>query len=203
MNPSNKADLGLLGLGFIGLVGDFKGPDLAELHTLTQTAKRWEMGVSAQQESCNSSLTSWRNPSVERNCCQPPVGGCKGKRNTTRPGGRFAAALNRIHSEHQFEHQHLSMGGSRSRCTEYPMLHMSPYSLRDHDKCGTGGSSVLPVAVFVLFLFSFQSRIHLDIKLIYKARQKKPVPSNAGAVATAMPLSWQTECRESREQAQG
>lgn len=65
MNPSNEADLGLLRLGLVGLVGDFKGPDLAELHTLTQTAKRWEMGVSAQQESCNSSLTSWRNPGVE------------------------------------------------------------------------------------------------------------------------------------------
>lgn len=65
MNPSNEADLGLLRLGLVGLVGDFKGPDLAELHALTQTAKRWEMGVSAQQESCNSSLTSWRNPGVE------------------------------------------------------------------------------------------------------------------------------------------
>lgn len=65
MNPSDEADLGLLGLGLVGLVGDFKGPDLAELHALTQTAKRWEMGVSAQQGSCNSSLTSWRNPGVE------------------------------------------------------------------------------------------------------------------------------------------
>lgn len=62
---------------------------------------------------------------------------------------------------------------------------------------------MLPVVGFVLFLFFFQSSIHLDIKLIYKAGQKRPVSSNAGAVATAMPLSWQTECRESREQAQG
>lgn len=48
VNPGNKADFGLLRLGLVGLVGDFKGPDLAELHTLTQTAKRWEMEVSAQ-----------------------------------------------------------------------------------------------------------------------------------------------------------
>lgn len=83
MNTGNKADLGLLRLGLVGLVGDFKGPDLTELNTLTQTAKRWETGVSAQQQSCNSSLTSRRNPGVERNCCQPPAEGCKGKRNTT------------------------------------------------------------------------------------------------------------------------
>lgn len=62
---------------------------------------------------------------------------------------------------------------------------------------------MLPVVVFVLLPSSLQSRIHLDIKLIHKTGQKRPVPSSAGAVATAMPLSWQTECREGREQAQG
>lgn len=40
MNTSNEADLGLLRLGVVGLVGDLKGPDLTELNTLTQAAKR-------------------------------------------------------------------------------------------------------------------------------------------------------------------
>jgi len=40
MNTSNEADLGLLRLRLVGLVGDLKGPDLTELNTLTQAAKR-------------------------------------------------------------------------------------------------------------------------------------------------------------------
>lgn len=40
MDTSNKADLGLLRLRLVGLVGDFQGPDLTELNALTQTAKR-------------------------------------------------------------------------------------------------------------------------------------------------------------------
>lgn len=89
VNPSNKADLGLLRLRLVGLVGDFKGPDLAELHTLTQTAKRWEMGGSAQQESCNSSLTPWRNPSVERIGCSLQREAAKGRETQPDQGGRF------------------------------------------------------------------------------------------------------------------
>lgn len=40
MNTSNKADLWLLRLRLVGLVGDFEGPDLTELDALTQTTKR-------------------------------------------------------------------------------------------------------------------------------------------------------------------
>lgn len=40
MNTSNKADLWLLRLRLVGLVGDFEGPNLTELNALTQTAKR-------------------------------------------------------------------------------------------------------------------------------------------------------------------
>lgn len=40
VNTSNKADLWLLRLRLVGLVGDFKGPELTELNALTQTAKR-------------------------------------------------------------------------------------------------------------------------------------------------------------------
>lgn len=40
VNTSHKADLWLFRLRLVGLVGDFEGPDLTELNTLTQTAKR-------------------------------------------------------------------------------------------------------------------------------------------------------------------
>lgn len=63
MNPSNKADLGLLRLRLVGLVGDFKGPNLTELNALTQAAEREESRVSAQEQS----LALWRNPGVEGN----------------------------------------------------------------------------------------------------------------------------------------
>lgn len=47
--------------------------------------------------------------------------------------------------------------------------------------------------------------IHLDIKLIYKApgAEDKSISSNAEVVATVMPLSWQTECKQSREHNRG
>lgn len=49
--------------------------------------------------------------------------------------------------------------------------------------------------------------IHLDIKLIYKAPgaedKSRPISSNAEVVATVMPLSWQTECKQSREHNRG
>lgn len=52
-------------------------------------------------------------------------------------------------------------------------------------------ASVLPMLVGLFFFL--QSRIHLDIKVIYKAPgledKSRPVSSNAEVVATVMPLS--------------
>lgn len=61
MNPSNKADLGLLRLRLVGLVGDFKGPNLTEFDALTQAAKREERVVSSGTE------LGLINPGVEGN----------------------------------------------------------------------------------------------------------------------------------------
>lgn len=98
MNTSNKADLRLLRLGLVGLVGDFKGPDLTELNALTQTAKRCK----AERELRNRAA-----PLVQEVTAANLRKPAKADKTQPHPKSRSAAALNRIHYEHQFEYKHL------------------------------------------------------------------------------------------------